>query len=187
MNRRRVFVLVALAAALLSAAAGTTDVPVVAGSGDAPGLGSLHTTTGTIAIRLELPAPAPTTLVIEAAASAAAPAVRLTPPAPPISEAPAPVLSNEEIIRAVWPDELEDHAVAIAYRESRLNCCVRTFCCFGLFQIYWTTHRSWLVDLGIVSVGQLYDPWLNARAALELYHRADVACASCSGWDPWSL
>lgn len=109
-------------------------------------------------------------------ATATAPAVRTTPP-------PAPTAVDgdvESIIRAVWPDELEDRAVRIAMRESRLVPTVRNACCFGLFQIHWLAHRSWLTsDFGVTRPEQLYDPTLNATVALALYEAA--------GWGPWSL
>lgn len=104
------------------------------------------------------------------------PAVRLNPPAPPTSfGAPG---DPEQAIRAAWPDNLEDHAVAIAMRESRLQPGVRTWCCFGLMQIH-KQHLSWLCpQLGICTTDQLYDPTLNAQAAYALYQR--------DGWTPWS-
>lgn len=109
--------------------------------------------------------------LLDEAAVAREPAVRVAPPPAP------PILSNEEIIRIVWPDNLEDRAVRIAYRESRFNCCVRTSCCFGLFQIH-RIHLAWLGPLlGIYTTAQLYDPWLNAQAALALYER--------DRWGPW--
>ena len=92
---------------------------------------------------------------------------------------PPPPKTIEEIIRSEWPDELEDHAVQIAFRESRFVPTAHNYCCHGLFQIYWTIHRGWLAALGIDSVDDLYDPVLNARAAYALYQRAN-------GWGPWS-
>lgn len=110
--------------------------------------------------------------LLDEAATASAVAIRLDPPDPP-----AP-LSNEDIIRAVWPDNLEDRAVRIAYRESRLTNHVRTWCCFGLMQIH-KIHLRWLGPLlGIWTVEQLYDPWLNAQAGYALYQR--------DGWSPWA-
>ncbi len=84
----------------------------------------------------------------------------------------------EAIIRSVWPDELEDRAIEIARRESNLVPTAKNSCCYGLFQVYWSVHRSWLSGLGITSADQLYDPATNARAALTLYQRA-------GGWGPW--
>ncbi|MEM1335298.1 MAG: hypothetical protein AAGG08_17760, partial [Actinomycetota bacterium] len=100
---------------------------------------------------------------------------------PPVaaSEPPGPD-DIKQIIRDVWPDELEDRALEIAYRESRFVPTARNFCCLGLFQIYWEVHDVWLVDIGITSSSQLFDPETNARAALALYERA-------GGWGPWGF
>ncbi len=104
---------------------------------------------------------------------------------PPTTAAPSPPPARtasaaevEAIIRSVWPDDLEERALQIAWRESNLNPSARNSCCYGLFQVYWNVHRSWLSGLGITSVSQLYDPATNARAALGLYQRA-------GGWGPW--
>jgi LysM repeat protein len=102
-----------------------------------------------------------------------------TAPQPP---APANTYSKAEvaqIIRDVWPDNLEDQAIAIATRESNLIPTVRNYCCYGLFQIYFTANQSFLAGLGITNAAQLYDPRVNATAALAMYNR--------SGWGPWAL
>jgi len=86
-----------------------------------------------------------------------------------------------QIIREVWPDELEERAIAIARRESKLNPVVIGIpnkCCYGLFQIYYRWHKSWLPNIGIFQPRQLLDPELNARAALELFRRN-------GGWGSW--
>jgi hypothetical protein len=55
---------------------------------------------------------------------------------------------------------------------------VKNYCCYGLFQIYFDQHKSWLAQMGVTSAAQLYDPTVNANAALALYNRA-------GGWGPW--
>lgn len=86
----------------------------------------------------------------------------------------------KDIIRSVFPDDLEERAIEIAWRESNWKPWVYNgHCCYGLFQIYWSVHRSWLGDLGIDSSSDLLDPWLNARAAYVLYQR------SGNSWAPW--
>ncbi|MFZ4720572.1 MAG: LysM peptidoglycan-binding domain-containing protein [Ilumatobacteraceae bacterium] len=100
-----------------------------------------------------------------------------TAPKPTTTAAPAPTASYSKaqvakIIRDVWPDNLEDKAIAIATRESNLNPSVRNYCCYGLFQIYYNVHRSWLADIGITNASKLYDPKLNAFAAYVLYLRS---------------
>ena len=86
----------------------------------------------------------------------------------------------EAIIRQVWPDDLEDEAVRIATRESNLQPGVRNYCCFGLFQIYYSVHKSWLAQMGVTCAEQLYDPLVNAHVAYTMYLRA-------GGWGPWKL
>lgn len=105
-------------------------------------------------------------------ATASAPAVRLLPPVPIVEP------TVEEIIRDVWPDELEDRAVRIAWRESRFMPSAHNACCFGIFQVYFSMHRAWLADFGVYQPSDLYDPRVNATVALALYEAA--------GWSPWS-
>ena len=107
------------------------------------------------------------------------------PPTNPPSTQPAPPANTyskaqvAQIIRDVWPDDLEDEAIRIATRESNLIPTVRNSCCYGLFQIYYTAHRSWLSSIGVTSAAQLYDPHVNSSAALALYNK--------SGWGPWGV
>lgn len=91
----------------------------------------------------------------------------------------------EQIVRDVWPDELEKNAFYIANRESRWNPNVKNAwpsrenpCCYGLFQINWTAHKSWLKDYGVTSPSQLFDPVINAKMAYVIYQRA-------GSWQPW--
>ena len=93
---------------------------------------------------------------------------------------PEPSQSDAEaIIRDVWPDDLEDHALDIARRESRLHANVSNWCCVGLFQIHWNAHKRWLAGIGVTEKVQLFDARTNARAAYALYQR--------NGWSPWDL
>lgn len=87
--------------------------------------------------------------------------------------------SPEQIIRDVWPDDIEDQALAIAFRESRLVPTARNSCCFGLFQIHYAAHRGWLAQFGVTSPTDLLDPSTNAVVAFALYQAA--------GWGPWAL
>jgi hypothetical protein len=113
------------------------------------------------------PTPAPTT---------AAP----KPPAPPPPTQPPPRSWPEseiaQIIRSVFPDDIEEHALAIAHRESRFDPNARNFCCTGLFQIYGAVHEKLINSLGF-TVDQLTDPLVNCVVALAIYQR--------SGWAPW--
>jgi LysM repeat protein len=86
-----------------------------------------------------------------------------------------------QIIREEWPDELEERAIEIARRESRLvpNVIgIPNGCCYGLFQIYYRWHKNWLPQVGVTNPDQLLDPRLNARAAYRMYQRNN-------GWGPW--
>ncbi len=86
------------------------------------------------------------------------------------------------IIREVWPDDLEETALFVAQRESNLVHSVvggSNDCCLGLFQIYWSVHRGWLVASGVTRAEQLLDPRVNAEAALALYRR------NGNSWRPW--
>ncbi len=86
------------------------------------------------------------------------------------------------IIREVWPDELEETALYVAQRESNFVHAVvggKNNCCLGLFQIYWSVHRTWLSTIGITDPSQLLDPRTNAEAALALFRR------NGNSWRPW--
>ena len=120
-------------------------------------------------------APAPTSPPATSPPTTAAPTTT-KPPLPPASNASAAEV--QAIIRSVWPDDLEERALEIAWRESNYIPTAKNFCCYGVFQIYWSVHQSWLSGIGITSAEQLYDPTTNARAALALYERA-------GGWGPW--
>ncbi len=87
---------------------------------------------------------------------------------------------NEAIIRSVWPDELAEEALRIARRESNLKNNAKNSCCYGLFQINWSAHKSWLAGIGVGSAAQLLDPNVNAAAAYTLYQRS-------GSFRPWAL
>lgn len=92
---------------------------------------------------------------------------------------PSGPLSVEDMIRVVWPDDLEQWALGIAYRESRYQARVHTWCCYGIFQIH-QIHLQWLCEAGIAcTIEDLYDPMTNIKAAYALYQR--------NGKGPWSL
>ena len=84
---------------------------------------------------------------------------------------------SEAIIREVFPDKLERRALKIAQRESRLNHVSHSWCCLGLFQIYFGANKAFLGTLGITNASQLLDARTNATAAYAMYQR--------SGWAPW--
>ncbi len=95
---------------------------------------------------------------------------------PPRVYGPAEI---ETMVRAAFPSDPET-ALTIVQRESGFN--PRAFngwCCYGLFQIHWGAHRSWLGSIGITSAEQLLDAAANVRAAVAVYQRS-------GGWGPWS-
>jgi LysM repeat protein len=102
-----------------------------------------------------------------------APATTDPPPAPP---APGEI---EQMIRDVWPDDLEEQALRVAWRESSYAPTARNHCCHGLFQIHWEAHNSWLADHGVNEVSDLYDARTNVEMAYILYQRS-------GSWDPWA-
>jgi LysM repeat protein len=143
----------------------------------------------------QTPAPPPTAAPTTAGStSTAAPSTTTastttapsTTAAPTTTAAPGPAVvivsvdEAKQIIRDVWPDDLEERALEIAYRESNWRADADNgWCCVGLFQIYWTVHQGWLDDYGITTREHLKDARKNAEAAYALYQRA-------GGWSPWS-
>jgi hypothetical protein len=104
-------------------------------------------------------------------------------PAPAQVVPPAQKFTRAEVvqfIRDAWPDELEERALAIAQRESKLlpGAVNRSGCCYGIFQIYYRWHKTWLPNVGVNSAQDLLNPRLSAIAAYRMYQRNN-------GWAPW--
>lgn len=106
--------------------------------------------------------------------------------APSTTQAPSRPSSStsrsdvEQMIRDVWPDELEEKALQIAYRESRYrtNVTSPSGCCHGVFQLH-HQHLRWMSQYGVTSVDDLFDARTNIEMAYALYERS-------GGWGPWS-
>jgi LysM repeat protein len=98
---------------------------------------------------------------------------------PVVTYATPSAAAVQQIIRDVWPDELEDRAIEIADRESNFVATAQNFCCYGIFQMHWTAHQSWLAGLGVTTPEQLFDVTTNAYVAYALYQRS-------GGWGPWT-
>ncbi len=116
----------------------------------------------------------PTTQAQEPATTADAPI--------PLPDQPTPSGGAvEQMIRDIWPDDLEDQALRIAWRESnyRPDVTSGSGCCLGVFQLNWESHRGWMSALGITSKDQLLDAHTNIEAAYALYQRS-------GGWSPWT-
>ena len=120
--------------------------------------------------RMRRPAPVATTQ----------PARRVSSPKPVVVVAAKrfTVAQSTQIIRDVFPDALEKRALEIVQRESHTNAAAYNFCCYGLFQIHFQAHKSWLATIGVTSPSQLLDAGANARAALTLYKRSN-------SWAAW--
>lgn len=123
------------------------------------------------------PAVKPTSTTVKAKTTTTTAAPSTTAAAPQVSYSRAEVA---QIIRDIWPDDLEGQAIAIATRESNLIPTVRNYCCFGLFQIYFGANKGSLASWGITSPNMLFDPRANAYAAYAMYLRS-------GGWGPWGM
>jgi LysM repeat protein len=112
-------------------------------------------------------------------ATTAAPTTTRPPSTTTAPPAPASTADVQRLIREIWPDELEERALQIAWRESNyIATAYNGICCYGVFQMHWVAHRSWLDDYGITSTNDLLDARKNITAAYALYQRA-------GGWGPW--
>jgi len=88
------------------------------------------------------------------------------------------VAQSTQIIRDAFPDALEKRALEIVQRETHTNAAAYNFCCYGLFQIHFQAHKSWLATIGVTNPSQLLDAGTNARAAMTLYKRSN-------SWAAW--
>jgi LysM repeat protein len=131
-----------------------------------------------------MPSPPTTTVASAPPVRAVAPSPVRTPAPPTRVVAPAgPRPSPDQVIamiREIWPAELQERAIAIAHRESRHRAdAYNGWCCYGVFQIYWNVHRSWMSGHGVASASQLFDARTNIEMAYRIYQRA-------GGWGPWT-
>jgi hypothetical protein len=160
----------------------TPDTPLYPGSEVCLPAGAV----GPVAPTTAAPTTMPPTTAAAAAATTAPPTTAPATTAPATTEeqttvppAPPPPSEIEQIIRDVWPDDLEERALRVAWRESNYNPRAQNSCCSGLFQIYYDVHAEWLAaEFGVTSVEGLYDPRTNAAVAYAVYQRS-------GGWDPW--
>ncbi len=164
---------------LLDANDATVDTPLYPGATIClPDGASVPAPPTTVAVT----APPATTPAATTPATTAKPVTTTAPPTtlkPVVTYPTISAAAAEQIIRDVWPDELEDRAIEIAMRESNLTVTAKNSCCYGLFQINWNPHKQWLAGLGVTSPEQLFDGTTNAYAAYALYLAA-------GGWGPWT-
>lgn len=127
-----------------------------------------------------VPTPPTTTVpTTEAPTTTAPPTTTVPTTTVPTTTGPVSTSEAAQIIRDVWPDELEERALQIAWRESGYQAdAYNGWCCYGLFQIYYSVHATWLDDHGIHQASDLFDARKNAEAAYALYR-------SAGGWGPW--
>ncbi|NNE12546.1 MAG: hypothetical protein HKN41_09935, partial [Ilumatobacter sp.] len=105
---------------------------------------------------------APATTTPASTATTQAPATTTAPTTTAPAGSPGRDASPEEVravIRSIFPESQWETAYVIADRESRFDpTAYNGWCCYGVFQIYWNVHKSWLDDLGIDSSDDLFDP-----------------------------
>ena len=111
-----------------------------------------------------------------------APVAAPAPPPAPVA-APARVASTDEVqalIREIWPDDIEERALQIAYNEARWRPDLNNWCCYGVFAIHFESgsKHGFLQRFGVTRAEQLFDARLNITIAYEMY--------KLSGWSPWS-
>jgi LysM repeat protein len=159
-----------------------TPPPPPAPSTAAPAAGSAsNKSSSTEAPSVPATAPATTAPPTTKAPATTAPPTTKAPAttAPPTTAVPASASEVERIIREIFPASQHEKALAVAWRESNHRPEVDNgWCCYGLFQIYYTVHQDWLRSFGVNQASDLYDARTNTIVAYELYQRA-------GGWGPW--
>ncbi len=119
------------------------------------------------------PRPTPTT-------TKPAPRSNPTPTTPPLVKTRAYSKAEvEAIIREAWPAELVDWALKQAWKESNYNNNAYNSCCYGLYQLNFHAHKSWLARCGVTEPSQLFDPKVNTQMAIIVFRRM-------GGQGPWT-
>ena len=85
----------------------------------------------------------------------------------------------EAIIRSVWPAELVDWALKQAWKESNYQNNAYNSCCYGLYQLNFNAHKTWLARCGVTTPSQLFDPRVNTEMAVIVFRRM-------GGQGPWT-
>ena len=127
--------------------------------------------------------PAPTTSTTTTSTTLPAP----LPPAPPSSTTAAPPAqvsappntscSTADLIRAIWPDDVEEWAIGIAWRESRCSNVQNSEGASGQFQLMIPMHSALMS--AVCGSADWANAECNIRTALKLYEG--------SGKRPWAL
>jgi hypothetical protein len=92
---------------------------------------------------------------------------------------PFKVAEVEAIIRSVWPAELVDWALKQAWKESNYQNNAYNSCCYGLYQLNFNAHKTWLARCGVTTPSQLFDPRVNTEMAVIVFRRM-------GGQGPWT-
>ena len=169
--------LVAVVAYLVSATPASPEpsVPTSTTAAQAPPPASAPAPTSTTAA----PAPPPTAPQPSQALSGASQGT----PAPTPPQPAAPAITGcrwEQAIRDIWPDDSEEWALSIVWRESRCTeTAVSPTGCRGLWQLALPMHADLFAAQGLDWQTSWSDPVANTRAALFLFQS--------SGTSPWKL
>lgn len=109
------------------------------------------------------------------------------PPAPPSSTTAAPPAqvsappntscSTQDLIRAIWPDDVEEWAIGIAWRESRCSNVQNSEGASGQFQLMIPLHSAFMT--AVCGSADWANAECNIRTALKLYEGV--------GKGPWAL
>ena len=132
----------------------------------------------------------PATEAAQVPAPTAPPETSPPPPPPVETAAPAPVGNQasgrvattdevQALIREIWPDDIEERALQIAYNEAKWRPDLHNWCCYGVFALYFDFVPANLkARYGVDDPSDLYDARTNISIAYEIY--------LLSGWDPWA-
>lgn len=122
------------------------------------------TTTSTTTLPAPPPPPAPSS------STTAAPPAQVSAP-------PNTSCSTQDLIRAIWPDDVEEWAIGIAWRESRCSNVQNSEGASGQFQLMIPMHSALMA--AVCGSADWANPECNIRTALKLYEG--------SGKRPWAL
>lgn len=88
-------------------------------------------------------------------------------------------------VDAGWPVDLLPTLDIVMYRESRGQADVIGQGSWGLLQLQWSAHKTWMIEHGVTSREELLDPWLNLHLGWLLFQIA-ASHYGC-GWQPWYM
>ena len=127
----------------------------------------------------QLPAPtnSTTTTTLPAPLPPAPPSSTTAAPPAQVSAPPNTSCSTQDLIRAIWPDDVEDWAIGIAWRESRCTNVQNREGASGQFQLMMPMHATFMA--AVCGSADWANAECNIRTALKLYEGV--------GKGPWSL